>query len=144
MHVSQILSTKGTVVHSISPSATVSELAAELHERRVGALIVKDASGALVGIVSERDVVRGLASDASVVHASVESIMTRDVVSIDLDFEVADLTRLMTEKRIRHVPVIDNGGTLAGLVSIGDVVKVRMDELETERAALVDYITQGG
>jgi CBS domain-containing protein len=143
MHVSQILSTKGTDVHSIAPAATVAELAAELNSRRVGALIVKDSSGALVGIVSERDVVRGLASDASVVHATVESIMTKDVVSIDPDFEVADLTRLMTEKRIRHVPVMD-GGNLVGLVSIGDVVKVRMDELETERAALMDYITQGG
>lgn len=144
MHVSQILSTKGKTVHSISPAATVGELAAELNSRRVGALIVKDSFGAVVGIVSERDVVRGLASDASVVDAAVESIMTKEVVSIDPDFEVADLTRLMTEKRIRHVPVIDNDGALVGLVSIGDVVKVRMDELETERAALVDYITHGG
>jgi CBS domain-containing protein len=107
-------------------------------------VIVKDPFGAVVGIVSERDVVRGLASDASVVNAAVESIMTKDVVSIDPDFEVADLTRLMTERRIRHVPVIDNDGALVGLVSIGDVVKIRMDELETERAALVDYITHGG
>lgn len=144
MHVSQILSTKGTTVHSISPAATVGELAAELNSRRVGALIVKDSTGVLVGIVSERDVVRGLAGDPSVVQARVESIMTKDVVSIDPDFEVADLSRLMTEKRIRHVPVIDNDGVLVGLVSIGDVVKVRMDELETERAALVDYITHGG
>ena len=144
MHVSQILSTKGGDVHSISPWASVGELAAELNSRRVGALIVKDASGVLVGIVSERDVVRGLAGDASVGQATVESIMTREVVSIDPDFEVADLARLMTEKRIRHVPVIDGDRNLVGLVSIGDVVKVRMDELETERAALVEYITQGG
>lgn len=144
MHVSQILSSKGTDVHSIAPASTVAELATELSARRVGALIVKDPSGAVVGIVSERDVVRGLANDPSVVNATVESIMTKDVVSIDPDFEVADLTRLMTEKRIRHVPVIDTNGTLVGLVSIGDVVKIRMDELETERAALVDYITHGG
>jgi CBS domain-containing protein len=144
MHVSQILSAKGTDVHSISSTASVGDLAAELLARRVGALIVKDSSGALVGIVSERDVVRGLARDASLVATPVESIMTKDVVSVEPDFEVADLTRLMTDKRIRHVPVIDNQGTLVGLVSIGDVVKVRMDELETERAALVDYITQGG
>jgi len=144
MHVSQILSSKGTDVHSIAPTSTVAELAAELSARRIGAVIVKDPFGAVVGIVSERDVVRGLASDASVVNAAVESIMTKDVVSIDPDFEVADLTRLMTERRIRHVPVIDNDGALVGLVSIGDVVKIRMDELETERAALVDYITHGG
>jgi CBS domain-containing protein len=144
MHVSQILSTKGADVHSIAPSATVHELAAQLSALRVGALIVKDASGALVGIVSERDVVRGMADDTSVGEMSVESIMTKEVVSIDPDFEVADLARLMTEKRIRHVPVMDGDRHLVGLVSIGDVVKVRMDELETERAALVEYITQGG
>ena len=70
--------------------------------------------------------------------------MTADVVSVPPTFEVADLMGLMTERRIRHVPVIDDQGALVGLVSIGDVVKVRMDELETERAALVDYITHGG
>lgn len=144
MHVSQILSTKGADVHSISPSATVNELVAQLNALRVGALIVNDASGVLVGIVSERDVVRGMADDPSVGEMSVESIMTKEVVSIDPDCEVADLARLMTEKRIRHVPVMDGDRNLVGLVSIGDVVKVRMDELETERAALVEYITQGG
>lgn len=144
MHVSQILSTKGNTVYSISPTASVGELTAELSARRVGALIVKDSSGALVGIVSERDVVRGLARDSSVVNATVESIMTKDVVSVGPDLDVADLTQVMTHKRIRHVPVIDDTGALLGLISIGDVVKVRMDELETERAALVDYITQGG
>lgn len=144
MHVSQILSTKGADVHSISPSATVNELVAQLNALRVGALIVNDASGVLVGIVSERDVVRGMADDPAVGEMSVESIMTKEVVSIDPDFEVADLARLMTERRIRHVPVMDGDRNLVGLVSIGDVVKVRMDELETERAALVEYITQGG
>ncbi len=144
MHVTQVLSAKGTHVHSIAPEATVGELVRLLHERRVGALIVKDASESIVGIVSERDVIRELALDSDVVSSNVRSIMTKDVVSVGPDFEVADLTRLMTEKRIRHVPVIDEHGALVGLVSIGDVVKVRMDELETERAALVDYITHGG
>lgn len=144
MQVSQILATKGDVVYSITPSATVGELAAALNSHRVGALIVKDAAGAVVGIVSERDVVRGLALDTTVVDATVESIMTRNVVSVGPDLDVADLTHVMTHKRIRHVPVINDADTLLGLVSIGDVVKVRMDELETERAALVDYITQGG
>jgi CBS domain-containing protein len=144
MQVAQIISGKGQEIYSISPDSAVSDLVAELSAHRVGALLVRDAAGTLVGIVSERDVVRGLATDASLVQASVESIMTKDVVSVRPDFEVSDLTGLMTEKRIRHVPVIDDQGTLVGLVSIGDVVKVRMDELETERAALVDYITQGG
>lgn len=144
MQVAQIISGKGQEIYSISPDSAVSDLVAELSAHRVGALLVRDAAGTLVGIVSERDVVRGLATDASLVQASVESIMTKDVVSVRPDFEVSDLTGLMTEKRIRHVPVIDDQGTLVGLVSIGDVVKVRMDELETERAALVNYITQGG
>ena len=144
MHVTQVLSAKGSYVHSITPQATVGELVRQLHELRVGALIVKDGSESIVGIVSERDVIRELALDSDVFTSTVESIMTKDVVSVGPDFEVADLTRLMTERRIRHVPVIDDQGSLVGLVSIGDVVKVRMDELETERAALVDYITQGG
>lgn len=144
MHVSHILLTKDPDVYSISPTSTVAELVEELHARRVGALLVTDTSGTLVGIVSERDVVRGLATNPSLTRETVESIMTKDVVSVAPDFEIADLTRLMTEKRIRHVPVMDPAGDLVGLVSIGDVVKFRMDELETERAALVDYITQGG
>lgn len=144
MQVSQILSNKGTDVHSISPAATVAQLVAELRARRVGALVVTDSSGALVGIVSERDVVGGLAEDPALLDAPVDVIMTKDVVTIHPDFEVADLARLMTERRIRHIPVIDGDGELMGLVSIGDVVKIRMDELESERAALVDYITQGG
>ena len=144
MQVAQILSSKGTEVHSIVPEASVEELVTELATRRIGAMVVTNPSGSVVGIVSERDVVRGLTSDPSIVQSTVQAIMTKDVVSVGPDFEVADLTRLMTEKRIRHVPVIDERGALVGLVSIGDVVKVRMDELETERAALVDYITHGG
>ena len=144
MQVAQILSSKGTEVHSIVPEASVEELVTELATRRIGAMVVTNPSGSVVGIVSERDVVRGLTSDPSIVQSTVQAIMTKDVVSVGPDFEVADLTRLMTERRIRHVPVIDERGALVGLVSIGDVVKVRMDELETERAALVDYITHGG
>ena len=144
MQVAQILSSKGTEVHSIVPEASVEELVTELATRRIGAMVVTNPSGSVVGIVSERDVVRGLTSDPSIVQSTVQAIMTKDVVSVGPDFAVANLTRLMTEKRIRHVPVIDERGALVGLVSIGDVVKVRMDELETERAALVDYITNGG
>jgi len=114
MQVAQIISGKGQEIYSISPDSAVSDLVAELSAHRVGALLVRDAAGTLVGIVSERDVVRGLATDASLVQASVESIMTKDVVSVRPDFEVSDLTGLMTEKRIRHVPVIDDQGTLVG------------------------------
>ena len=144
MQVSQILSGKGTQVHSIPPKATIEELVTALATHRIGAMVVRDDAGTVVGIVSERDVVRGLTSNASIVQSPVHTIMTKDVVSVSPDVDVAQLAQLMTEKRIRHVPVIDDQGALVGLVSIGDVVKVRMDELETERAALVGYITQGG
>lgn len=144
MQVAQVISGKGAEVFSITPEATVGELVQALNEYRVGALLVIDNASTLAGIVSERDVVRALARDSGAVDHHVRTIMTADVVSVPPTFEVADLMGLMTERRIRHVPVIDDHNALVGLVSIGDVVKVRMDELETERAALVDYITHGG
>lgn len=144
MQVAQILSNKGSEVFAIAPEATVADLVQRLHSHRVGALLVQDDDGRLVGIVSERDVVRGMATVAAISQARVGTIMTADVVSITPNTDVAELTRLMTERRIRHVPVIEEGVGVVGLVSIGDVVKIRMDELESERAALVDYITHGG
>lgn len=144
MQVSQILSGKGADVFSIPPESTVAHLVMTLSKHRVGALLVLDDAQAVVGIVSERDVVRALSEDPTITSVTVEQIMTKGVVTVTPDTDVADLMRLMTERRIRHVPVVDTDGHLLGLVSIGDAVKVRMDELETERAALMDYITQGG
>ena len=144
MRVSQILTGKGSDVFAITPQHTVGQLIHELAEHKVGALLVRDGDGAIAGIVSERDVVRALASGESIVNEPVASIMTSQVVTVSQDADVSDLMRLMTERRIRHVPVLDNDALLVGMVSIGDVVKNRIDELESERAALVDYITQGG
>lgn len=144
MQVSQVISGKGGDIFSIHPQATVAELVRKLREHHVGALLVLDDTGSLVGIVSERDVVRALANHPGVVDHQVQTIMTTEVVSVAPSFEIADLMGLMTERRFRHVPVIGDDNVLLGLVSIGDAVKVRMDELETERAALVGYITQGG
>lgn len=144
MRVVQILSSKGSDIFSIPPEATVAELVGTLTERKVGALLVRGPDGAIAGIVSERDVVRALASRESVLHDPVASIMTSDVVTVSHEADVSDLMRVMTERRIRHVPVLDDDGALVGVVSIGDVVKNRMDELESEHAALMDYITQGG
>lgn len=144
MQVSQILTTKGNDVYSISPDASVAALVADLNAHRVGALVVRGTNGDLVGIVSERDVVKAMAGNPSIMDATVASLMTSDVVTVSADAAVADVMRLMTERRFRHLPVLDDDGELIGLVSIGDVVKNRMDELETEREALVDYITQGG
>ena len=144
MRVSQILTTKGSDVYSITPQHTVGDLVHELTEHKVGALLVRDPDGAIAGIVSERDVVRALAVRESILADPVASIMTSDVVTVSQDADVSDLMRLLTERRIRHVPVLDGDDALVGVVSIGDVVKNRMDELESEHAALVDYITHGG
>lgn len=144
MQVSQILSGKGADVFYIPPESTVAHLVKMLSKHHVGALLVLDEAQAVVGIVSERDIVRALSEDPTITSVLVEQIMTKGVVTVTPDTDVADLMRLMTERRIRHVPVVDTDGHLLGLVSIGDAVKVRMDELETERAALMDYITQGG
>ena len=144
MHVTTILSNKGHQIYSISPEATVAELVRTLCDQRVGALLVLDQTGSIVGIVSERDVVRALGENPRALSDSVGAIMTTDVVTAPDQAEVAELMRVMTERRIRHIPVLDDSGKLSGLVSIGDVVKNRMDELEAERSALMDYITQGG
>lgn len=144
MRVLQILTNKGGDIFAITPEATVADLVRTLAERRVGALLVREAGGALAGIVSERDIVRALGSREAVLNDPIDSIMTTDVVTVSQDADVSDLMRLMTERRIRHVPVVDEDDSLVGVVSIGDVVKNRMDELESERAALMDYITQGG
>ena len=144
MQVTSILTNKGHQIFSISPDATVSELVEALGERRVGALLVLGSSGDIVGIVSERDVVRALGTNPGALTTTVAAIMTTDVVTASDQADVAELMQVMTERRIRHIPVLDESGALAGLVSIGDVVKNRMDELEAERSALMDYITQGG
>ena len=144
MQVTSILTNKGQEIFSISPDATVSELVEVLCERRVGALLVLGSSGDIVGIVSERDVVRALGTNPGALANAVAAIMTTDVVTASDQADVAELMQVMTERRIRHIPVLDESGALAGLVSIGDVVKNRMDELEAERSALMDYITQGG
>ncbi len=144
MQVTSILTNKGQQIFSISPDATVAQLVDALCEHRVGALLVLDGSGNIAGIVSERDVVRALGTNPNALTDTVAAIMTSEVVTAADSADVAELMQIMTERRIRHIPVLDDSGTLAGLVSIGDVVKNRMDELETERSALVDYITQGG
>lgn len=144
MRVLQILTNKGGDIFAITPQASVAELVRTLADRKVGALLVRESDGAIAGIVSERDIVRALGTRESVLHDPVASIMTTDVVTVSQDADVSDLMRLMTDRRIRHVPVVDEDDTLVGVVSIGDVVKNRMDELESERAALMDYITQGG
>jgi CBS domain-containing protein len=141
MQIADILRGKaaGPGVATTSPAATVGELLAQLATHNVGALpVVEDR--ALVGIVSERDVVRRLHERGrDLLDTTVAEIMTTDVVTGSPTDRAADLARLMTDRRIRHLPVCDETG-LCGIVSIGDLVKARMDQLENEREHLASYI----
>jgi CBS domain-containing protein len=126
-------------VATVRPDATVVELLGELAEHNVGALPVVD-GGNLIGIVSERDVVRRLhAGGAATLDARVADIMTTDVSTCSPSDDVGDVAAVMTSRRFRHLPVVVNG-ELAGIVSIGDMVKARIDLLESERAQLQRYI----
>ena len=144
MHVTTILAAKGREVFSIGPDVSVADLIRSLCEHDVGAVLVVDDSDEIVGIVSERDGVRALGANAPALSETVSSIMTREVVTAPDAAEVADLMQLMTKRRIRHVPILSEANDLVGMVSIGDVVKNRMDELEADRSALMDYVTHGG
>lgn len=143
MHVSAILTAKGSTVHTIGPQATVAGLVDALNSLGVGALVVSPDGRTVAGIVSERDVVRALQSGGHALDTQVNDIMTARVTTTTPEATVDELAVLMTSQRIRHVPVLGPAGDLVGLVSIGDVVKWRLDELEDERQALLGYITQG-
>ena len=140
MNVETILKAKGRTVTTIPPSATIAEAVALLTRKRIGALVVSTDGREPLGILSERDIVHGLgARGAGLMERRVDELMTRSVVTCAPQDRLADLMALMTERRIRHLPVLQ-GGRLAGLVSIGDVVKNRLDEMEWESSSLKTYI----
>ena len=126
---------------TVRPDATVRELIALLAEHNVGALVVSEDGERVSGIVSERDVVRRLHADEAVLDTAVSQIMTSDVRTCAGEDAVTDLMQTMTEHRIRHVPVVADG-RLTGIISIGDVVKNRIGELEFERDQLDHYVHQ--
>jgi len=131
---------KGQWRHNGDPDITVAALLAVLAEHRIGAAVVSRSGSGVDGIASERDIVRAFAARGAAALADpVSAICTVDVRTVEPDVRTEELMRLMTELRIRHVPVVQNG-ELLGIVSIGDVVKSRITELETERTALADYI----
>lgn len=143
MRVSGILSIKGSDVATIRPEESVEVASEQLHVRRIGALVVTGADGTLRGIISERDIVHAVAKDGpKVLSKPVDSIMTTDVWTCSPNDSAEDLMRTMTDHRARHIPVVVDGA-LAGLVSIGDVVKSRLTELEDQAQHLHDYITTG-
>jgi len=141
MRIAEVIRRKGADVITVAPDAGVAELVALLGEKRIGALVVSSDGGATVaGIVSERDVVMRLASDGpSVLERTVADIMTVEVETCSPDDELESLARRMTDLRVRHLPVVVDG-RLTAIVSIGDVVKNRLDELQDERDQLVTYV----
>jgi CBS domain-containing protein len=140
MRISDVLNTKGDAVVTISPNASVRDLIALLDQHNIGAAVVSTSSQPVAGIVSERDVVRRLAAGADVLDAPVSDIMTTNVRTAGPEESIDSLMLLMSEHRCRHVPVVAEG-QLRGLVSIGDVVKSRIGELEFERDQLSSYVT---
>ncbi|KWX66296.1 CBS domain-containing protein [Mycobacterium sp. NAZ190054] len=142
MRISDVLRSKGATVATITPETSVAGLLTELSVHNIGAMVVVSPDG-LLGIVSERDVVRKLHEvGADLLRRPVSEIMTTLVATCTPEDSVDSLSALMTNNRVRHVPVVVDG-RLAGIVSIGDVVKTRMEELEREHEQLQAYITQG-
>jgi CBS domain-containing protein len=143
MRVADIIRQKGESVGTIAPTASITEAVAQLRSLGVGAVVVSEDGDSLSGILSERDIVRRLDDDGvAVLGRSVAELMTSEVITCGLGDTLAELMVVMTERRIRHIPVVEED-RLAGLVSIGDVVKGRLEELEDERRHLEDYITRG-
>lgn len=141
MKVSRILQAKGSEVATVAPDRPVLEVVAELRERRIGALVVVEPDGRIVGIVSERDVVHALADHGPALEGlTARDLMTADVTICEPGHDVHYVMRQMSGGRFRHVPVVVDD-RLAGIISIGDVVRARIDELERETEALQHYIT---
>jgi CBS domain-containing protein len=141
MQISQILDAKGPDVVTVEPETSVDEAVRILQFKRIGALVVTDQTGAVAGIISERDIVRGLAAHgAKLLEMPVRDLMTRSVVTCGRESLVEHLMKDMTVGRFRHLPVME-GDKLVGIISIGDVVKNRVEELESETSVLRDYVT---
>ena len=141
MHITDLLRVKGTRVVTITPDTTVRQLLAVLAEHGIGAVVVSADGTSVDGIASERDIVQALAQRGTeVMSEPVTAIYTAEVHTVTPQTTIEEVMLMMTERRVRHAPVVVDG-SLRGIVSIGDVVKIRIDELETERTALTDYIT---
>jgi CBS domain-containing protein len=143
MHVAAVLKRKGNHVVSIGPDRTVGDAVKMLADHRIGAVLVMEGDR-VAGILSERDVIRGVAGHGpAVLGHRIETLMTRDVLHCRPGDTIAELMAVMTERRVRHLPVIADG-RVAGIVSIGDVVKQRLDETELEVETLRSYVAGNG
>ncbi len=141
MHVKLILKSKGASVETIRPGASIADVVDRLKTKRIGVLVVSEDGAVVEGIISERDIVNGLADyGASLLDQPVASLMTREVRTCSPEDTIHSVMELMTDRRIRHVPVLRDGA-LAGIISIGDAVKNRLHELESEASSLREYIS---
>ena len=141
MTVAAILAHKGRDVETTAPGVTLGEAATKLAERKIGALVVVEESDGIAGIISERDIVRAIAaSGADALGQRVDTVMTRKVVTCSDAETINDVMTRMTMGKFRHLPVADDDGRLAGIISIGDVVKARIEQVEREAEELRSYI----
>lgn len=140
----QIMGARGADVVTMGKEATLAQVAETLHERHIGAVVVQEADGTVVGVVSERDVVRHMATDgADCLQVTVAEAMTGSVATCSASTTTDELMQMMTDGRFRHVPVVDDQGGLFGIVSIGDVVKSTIDHLQAEKESLTEYVRGG-
>lgn len=144
MTVAVILKHKGALVETVRPNATIQQVCDQLSSKHIGAAVVLGAAGEVIGVVSERDIIHAVAKHGpGGLSRSIDEIMTREVVTCKLTDTSEGLMEMMTRGRFRHVPVVE-GGRLIGIVSIGDVVKRRIEDSDLERHAMREYITQAG
>jgi len=144
MHVAAVIKRKGSNVVSITPDRTIADATNLLTENRIGAVLVMDSNQGIRGIISERDIIRALSKyGADVLTHKVESLMTRDVQQCSPKDTIAEVMTTMTTRRFRHLPVVEDG-KLLGMISIGDVVKQRLDDTELEVETLRGYVTGQG
>lgn len=143
MTIQAILNSKGTQVETALPTETIATIVDRLRAKKIGALVVSTDGSTVSGIISERDIIRVLSERGNdALDRQVQDVMTRNVVSAKAGDSVRDVMEIMTERRIRHLPVVEDG-VLKGIISIGDVVKVRLEQVESEAHALRDYIAGG-
>jgi CBS domain-containing protein len=142
MNVEQILASKGREVKTIRPNVSIAEALCRLRAEGIGSLVVSENGTNLAGILSDRDILNAIADHGiDVLGESVRSVMTEKVFTCSREDRVSALMALMTNRRIRHIPVVEKDGRLCGMVSIGDVVKQRLDDIQGEADALREYVT---
>jgi CBS domain-containing protein len=143
--IAEILKAKGTEVISVGPEDSAASVVGILTQHRIGAVLVRDPAGEVLGILSERDIVRGLAnSGAAALDKTARDLMTQVLHTVTPRASVVQAMSMITDRRVRHLPVLDDEGRLAGMVSIGDLVKHRIDEIEHEAEELRTYVSQAG